>query len=101
MPQASEIDQGVIGHEKTIKRIVDSVGTDKTCTLYLPHYPQNGDNTYYKFLTTETLPSNIFISPEPGALIFLYRRPFFQSLPKPINHFYSKARLVESYFRKS
>ncbi|RKZ04916.1 hypothetical protein DRQ25_16810 [Candidatus Fermentibacteria bacterium] len=68
-PSASELDQGVLGDEVTIKRIVDTVGTDKTVTIKLRHDPVNGDTTSYIFKTTDVIPGNIFIDLDPGALI--------------------------------
>ena len=67
-PDSQEADQGATGNRQTIKRIVDKVGTSKNATIVLTH---NGtsDTTTYTLTTNETVPSNIGIWMEQGAII--------------------------------
>lgn len=63
----SAADQGASTH-KSIKALVDAIGATKKATLVLAH---NGvaDETTYTVTTSETIPDNITLDPEPGAII--------------------------------
>lgn len=62
-----ETDQGVVGNGKTIKAYVDAIGTNKA-TLILRHN-SGGITTTYTLTTTETIPSNITLKMEHGAIL--------------------------------
>jgi len=67
---STEADQGVATStgDKTIKDHVDAIGTTKNATLYLLH-DFDADETDYTLTTSETIPSNITLKIEPGAII--------------------------------
>jgi hypothetical protein len=67
---ASAADQGAATTraDRTIKDLVDSIGTSKSATLVLPH-SGTGNTTTYTLSTAEVLTSNIHIKFEPGALL--------------------------------
>ena len=66
-PDETALDQGVTGDSDTIKYYVDTAGAD-TATIYLRH--NSGDaTTPYTVTTAESIPANIQIIPENGALI--------------------------------
>jgi len=65
---ATETDQGVAGNGLSVKDIVDSVGTTKNATMVFGH-TGTGNTTTYSFGTNETIPSNLSIIVEAGAII--------------------------------
>jgi hypothetical protein len=66
---ASASDQGAATTraDRTIKDLVDSIGTSKSATLVLPH-SGTGNTTTYTVTTSETIPSNITLRREAGAI---------------------------------
>jgi len=70
IPDASEADQGVINGTKwTIKYLIDTViGATKEATIKLAH-TGSGDKTTYQLSTSETIPSNITLEIENGAIL--------------------------------
>jgi len=67
-PNAGETDQGATGNGRTIKAYVDAIGTDKKATIKLTHNG-TGNTTTYQLSTSETIPSNITLEIENGAVI--------------------------------
>jgi len=67
-PNASETDQGATGNGRTIKAYVDAIGTDKKATIKLTHN-NTGNTTTYQLSTSETIPSNITLEIEHGAIL--------------------------------
>jgi hypothetical protein len=67
---ASASDQGAATTraDRTIKDLVDSIGTSKSATLVL-HHSGTGNTTTYTLTTSETIPSNITLRIESGAQI--------------------------------
>jgi len=66
-PSALAVDQGVTGDNNTIKYFVDLIGSD-IATILLKH--DSGEvTTTYTLTTSETLPANIALKVEPGAII--------------------------------
>lgn len=65
---ASEIDQGAAGEGKSVKDYVDAIGTSKSATLLFTHNG-TGNTTTYTFSTNETIPSNIKVIIENGAIL--------------------------------
>ncbi len=65
----TEVDQGSAGNGRSIKDFVDVVGSTKKATLFLPHYADDGNTTTYTVSTSETIPSNINIIVQPGAIL--------------------------------
>lgn len=65
---ATETDQGLTGNGKTIKAYVDVIGTSKKATLVLTH-SSTGNTTTYTLTTSETIPDNITLEIENGAVI--------------------------------
>jgi hypothetical protein len=63
----SEADQGATGGGDTIKALVDSIGAE-TAIIKLRH-SGGGSTTSYVLSTNETIPANIFLDPDPGAII--------------------------------
>jgi len=64
---STETDQGVAGNGLTIKALVDAIGSDKG-TIYLRHNSGSAETTYI-LTTNETIPSNITLEIENGAII--------------------------------
>ena len=65
----NEADQGAAGGGGTIKDLVDAIGTTKQATIFLPHTQLDQDTTTYTFSTNESIPSNIDVVIQKGALI--------------------------------
>jgi hypothetical protein len=67
---ATATDQGAatVTANKTIKDLVDSIGTTKKATIVLTHNG-SGNTTTYTLSTSETIPSNIMLQIENGAII--------------------------------
>lgn len=65
---SSETDQGVAGSGRSVKDFVDDIGTSKSATILFPH-SSTGNTTTYTFSTSETIPSNITVQVENGAVI--------------------------------
>ena len=65
----NEADQGAAGGGGTIKDLVDAIGTTKQATIFLPHTQLDQDTTTYTFSTSESIPSNIKVVIQNGALI--------------------------------
>jgi len=65
---ATETDQGLTGNGKTIKAYVDVIGTSKKATLVLTHSSTENETTY-TLTTSETIPDNITLEIENGAII--------------------------------
>jgi len=54
--------------DKSIKDFVDSIGTSRYATLILSH-TGSGDTTVYQLSTSDTIPSNITLEIENGAIL--------------------------------
>ena len=67
----SEADQGAAGSGNSVKDLVDAIGTTKKATLLFKHNAADGSTTTYSFGTSETIPSNINIVVQNGALLTL------------------------------
>lgn len=67
LPNRNETDQGVTGNGKTIKACVDAIGSDKG-TILLRHC-SGGATTTYTVTTAETIPENITLVREAGAIL--------------------------------
>ena len=67
-PDYSETDQGVAGSGRTINTFVEAIGATKQATIFLAHN-SGGDTTTYTLTTSETIPSNIALKIEAGAII--------------------------------
>lgn len=65
---ASETDQGITGNGKTIKAYVDAIGTSKKATIKVNH-SGIGNETTYTLTTNVTIPSNITLEIENGAIL--------------------------------
>ncbi len=63
----NETDQGAAGNGNTIKAFVDAIGSD-SATIYLRHNSGSATTTY-TLTTNETIPSNITLEIERGAVI--------------------------------
>ena len=66
---SSEVDQGAAGSGGSVKDYVDAIGTTKKATLFFPHLAIDGNTTTYTFSTSETIPVNIDIVIQNGALL--------------------------------
>jgi len=66
-PDYNETDQGATGNGKSIKAYVDSIDTDSG-TIVLRHN-SGGATTTYQLSTNETIPSNITLEIENGAIL--------------------------------
>ena len=66
-PDCTETDQGVTGNGKTIKAFVDAIGSDKA-TIHLRHNSGSATTTY-TLTTSETIPDNISLEIENGAIL--------------------------------
>lgn len=64
---ASETDQGAVGSGDSCKDFVDAIGSD-SATLVFRH-TGTGATTTYTFSTSETIPSNIAVEIEKGAVL--------------------------------
>lgn len=64
---ADETDQGAAGDGNTIKAFVDAIGSD-SATIYLRHNSGSATTTY-TLTTNETIPANITLEIENGAII--------------------------------
>ena len=71
LADSSEADQGVtaVGSGDTVKDLVDTIGDTKIATIFLPHLALDGNTTTYTFSTNESIPDNITLKAQPGALI--------------------------------
>ena len=86
---STETDQGAIGNGKTIKAYVDLIGTSKKATLKFTHRGINNTTTY-TVSTSVTIPSNIAVIIEQGAILsddggsanFTINGPFEHGLSK-------------------
>ena len=67
----SEADQGAAGSGNSVKDLVDAIGTTKSATLFFKHNAADGSTTTYSFGTSETIPSNINIIIQNGAILAL------------------------------
>jgi len=67
-PDKDESDHGATGNGLSVKRIVDKIGTSKNATIVFTH-TGTSDTTTYTFTTDETIPSNIRVVMQPGAII--------------------------------
>lgn len=66
----TERDQGATGNGRSIKALVDSIGTTENATLVFQHFPLNGNTvTEYKILTSLLVSANITLSFQNGAVI--------------------------------
>jgi len=66
-PDYNEADQGVVGYGVTINTFVDAIGSD-SATIYLKHNSGSVITTY-TLTTSETIPSNITLEIENGAIL--------------------------------
>jgi parallel beta-helix repeat protein len=66
-PDYNEADQGVAGSGSSVKTFVDAISTD-SATLVLRHNSGSATTTY-TFSTSETIPSNINVIIEKGAIL--------------------------------
>ncbi len=64
-----EADQGAAGADNSLKDLVDTIGATKNATIVFKHFPVAGNTTAYTLTTSETIPSNISVRREPGAII--------------------------------
>jgi hypothetical protein len=64
----SAADQGAVANNRSIKSLVDSIGTSKSATLVLSH-SGTGNTTTYTLTTSETIPSNITLVIQNGAIL--------------------------------
>jgi len=67
---ATATDQGAATTraDRSIKDLVDAIGTSKKATIILPH-SGSGNTTTYTLSTDETIPSNIKLKPENGSIV--------------------------------
>ena len=63
-----QIDQGA-SSDNSVKFFVDKVGATKSATLFFPHTNPDSDTTVYTFTTSETIPSNIKVIIQEGAVL--------------------------------
>lgn len=63
---STESDQGAVGSGRSLKDLIDSIGTSKYAIIELIN---SGDTTTYSLLTNETVPSNIILDIKPGAIL--------------------------------
>ncbi len=66
-PDSSVADQGVDGNNNSVKDLIDQIGSEEA-TLYFPN-DSGDDTTSYTFLTATTIPSNITLEFENGAIL--------------------------------
>ncbi len=66
-PDYTETDQGVAGNGFTINTFVDAIGADNA-TIKLRHN-SGSDKTTYTLTTSETIPSNVALEIENGAIL--------------------------------
>ena len=66
-PDYNEADQGLAGNGKSAKAYIDAIGAD-SATLYFRHN-SGAATTTYTFSTDETIPSNINMIIEKGAIL--------------------------------
>ena len=67
-PDPAQADQGATVGLATIKDFVDSIGTSKKATIVVSR-GSVGNTTTYTLTTSETIPSNITLKMEPGAIL--------------------------------
>jgi parallel beta-helix repeat protein len=69
---ATATDQGAATSEadRSLKDLIDSIGTSKSATIILPH-SGSGNTTTYTVTTAETVPANITLKVESGAILSL------------------------------
>ena len=67
-PDYNEADQGLTGNGKSAKAYIDTIGTTNGGTLVFRHN-SGGATTTYQFSTDETIPSNIKVEIEKGAIL--------------------------------
>lgn len=65
---ASEADQGAAGSGRSLKDIIDAVGTSQSAMLVFSH-SGSGNTTTYTVGTSETVPSNFRLQIEEGAIL--------------------------------
>ncbi len=63
------VDQGIAGNGNSVKDLVDSIGTTKRATLLFSHSRTCITKETYTFLTTESIPDNIKVVIEEGAVL--------------------------------
>ena len=66
-PDSTAADQGATGNSDTIKYAVDTISTDRG-TIYLRHNSGSATTTY-TLTTSETIPKNVTLIKEPGAIL--------------------------------
>jgi len=68
-PSSEAVDQGAADATyNTVKDIIDGLAADEEATIFFPHN-SGGVTTAYTFLTAETVPSNVTLEFETGAMI--------------------------------
>ena len=65
---ADEADQGAAGSGLSVKDLIDAIGVTKNATLVFAH-SGGGNTTTYSFGTSETIPQNIEVVVENGAIL--------------------------------
>lgn len=66
-PDYSEVDQGLAGAGKSVKTYVDSIGSDNAIILF--RHNSGAATTTYTFSTDETIPANIHVICQRGAIL--------------------------------
>jgi hypothetical protein len=65
----NEPDQGISGAGNSVKDLIDELGMSSEAVLLFSHHPKNGDTTTYTFSTDVTIPSNIILELQKGAML--------------------------------
>ena len=66
-PDYNEADQGVVGSGSSVKTFVDAISADSTTLVF--RHNSGAATTTYTFSTSETIPSNINVIIEKGAIL--------------------------------